>query len=151
VHTADDDPLSSIFWTGTAPAEKALLQGVQAPAEPPSSSSSNCRADPRGSDPCGAQVQCTAGTARAPLLPPRASSSSLKRSTREGAARNVSCHDASSSFRSFALEWPWINHHLIVVARADSWRQGRRLRRAAAAGSGGRRRRRPAWCARSRC
>ncbi|KAK3133466.1 hypothetical protein QOZ80_6AG0536890 [Eleusine coracana subsp. coracana] len=79
-----DDPLSSIFSTGPAPAAKALLQAPA--AEPPSSSSSNCHADPRGSGAGGAQVQCTAATPRAPpLLPPRSisSASSLKRSTRE--------------------------------------------------------------------
>ncbi|KAK3130192.1 hypothetical protein QOZ80_6BG0490210 [Eleusine coracana subsp. coracana] len=74
-----DDPLSSIFSAGPAPAAKALLQAPA--AEPPSSSSSNCHADPRGSDAGGAQAQCTA----APPLPPRSisSASSLKRSTRE--------------------------------------------------------------------
>ncbi|TVU09759.1 hypothetical protein EJB05_43254 [Eragrostis curvula] len=82
----DDDPLSSIFSTGPVLAENALLQ-APAPPEPPSSSSSNCHANPRGSDGSGAQVQCTAATpsaARAPPLPPPRSSS-LKRSTREAA------------------------------------------------------------------
>ncbi|XP_062193198.1 uncharacterized protein LOC133896615 isoform X2 [Phragmites australis] len=77
----DDDPLSSIFSAAPTLAEKALLQ---APAEPLSSSSSNCHGDPHLGDAGGAWVQGAAATpsaARAPPVP--RSSASLKRSTRE--------------------------------------------------------------------
>ncbi|CAD6224761.1 unnamed protein product [Miscanthus lutarioriparius] len=92
-----DDPLSSIFSAGPAPAlaaERAVFQ-QQAPAAEaehlPSSSSSNCRGDPRAG---GVDLQLQlegqgqgqgAAWARTPPLPRRTSTSapSLKRATRE--------------------------------------------------------------------
>uniref|UniRef100_A0A804QAQ5 Protein XRI1 n=1 Tax=Zea mays TaxID=4577 RepID=A0A804QAQ5_MAIZE len=86
-----DDPLSSIFSAGLAPAAEGAVCPAAAEAEPlPSSSSSNCRGgDPRaGGVDLQPQGQMQQGTARArgragtPPLP-RTSAPSLKRATRE--------------------------------------------------------------------
>uniref|UniRef100_A0ACD5Y1T0 Uncharacterized protein n=1 Tax=Avena sativa TaxID=4498 RepID=A0ACD5Y1T0_AVESA len=87
----DDDPLGSIFSKRpTLPTSEPV---IQAPAEEEqpllSSSSSSSHADPQASDASGAQTQDTTATnsrptgGRAPPLPPRCSSSSLKRATPE--------------------------------------------------------------------
>ncbi|KAG0543929.1 hypothetical protein BDA96_02G231300 [Sorghum bicolor] len=97
VHYDDDgdDPLSSIFSAGPAPAlaaERAVfhqqLPAAEAAEEPlPSSSSSNCRGDPPAAGGVDLQVQGQgqrAAWARTPPLPRRTSApSSLKRATRE--------------------------------------------------------------------
>ncbi|XP_062199499.1 uncharacterized protein LOC133901959 isoform X1 [Phragmites australis] len=88
----DDDPLSSIFSAGPAVPDQALLQ---APAEPLSSSSSNCHADPHVGDSSGTPA-ATPSAARAPPMP--RSSSSLKRSTREGAGLVLSRRARAHSF-----------------------------------------------------
>ncbi|KAL5201084.1 hypothetical protein ABZP36_035438 [Zizania latifolia] len=93
----DDDLLGSIFSTGPTLAEKEVFQ---ASAEPLlSASSSNCQADPQVSDVSGAQPQATPtqGGARAPPCQARSLSSSLKRATPEGAARELVSSRVSST------------------------------------------------------
>ncbi|XP_023156235.1 uncharacterized protein [Zea mays] len=98
-----DDPLSSIFSAGLAPAAEGAVCPAAAEAEPlPSSSSSNCRGgDPRaGGVDLQPQGQMQQGTARArgragtPPLP-RTSAPSLKRATRE--AESSSEHAAAAA------------------------------------------------------
>ncbi|XP_062199500.1 uncharacterized protein LOC133901959 isoform X2 [Phragmites australis] len=89
----DDDPLSSIFSAGPAVPDQALLQ---APAEPLSSSSSNCHADPHVGDSSGTPA-ATPSAARAPPMP--RSSSSLKRSTREEESDQAECSQSDGKRR----------------------------------------------------